>query len=485
MTTDSADLLEYCTSGSESAFRRLVESHAPMVHGVASRMLRNAPLAEEVTQSVFVILARKARSIPPGHLPGWLHNTATRESRNARRKEARRHALNHQYTQAMNLAQEPTADPSWNAITPHLDEAVARLSHEDRQLMVLRYFEQRNFHEIAAAMGCSEEACKKRSQRALNRLGNMLRERGVTAGIPAIGTAVAAFALLPPSASAASIASFAVGSASAAGGGTPSLFKLIQYMTTKHATTVAAAPAFKLLTALPPILALSAGVLWTVSQDRAIASLDREAALYQRALDLDSSRHDAGGNPGAAAPKTATAAAKPPNGRIDWKTLGANPSDLALSVAIKRRMQSMSASELMAQLDEIDKLDLGDKAALEEIVMAWLANKDPKALVERYSDRVGGPQNRQALVYAFGNWSHRNTEEAAQWLDRKVAEGVFDNSNSYRNTWGLQNYEYPVVTDMMKIDPQAAEARLEAYFQPELWPGFHQPQEKADAQDKK
>lgn len=453
MNTDSQDLPDYCATGSEAAFRRLVEWHAPMVHGVAMRMSRNASLAEEITQSVFIILARKALSIPPAHLPGWLYKTAASVSRNVTRKEARRSVFNQQYTEAMNRTL-PDSEP-WNEITPHLDEAVGKLSREDRQMMVLRYFEQRNFQEIAAVVGASEEACKKRAQRALERLGALLRKRGVMAGGPVLGTAIATFALLPPSASAASISGVALGSAGSLVTSAPSFFKLLQSMTTKQITTVAAAPAFKLLTALPPILALSAGVIWTVSQGHAIASLDSETALYQRGLDIENHR-DLGSVPGKLRPVTA----KLPVGKIDWKAFSAASNDLALSVAIKRRMQTMSPAELMAQLDEIDQLEVGNKAAMAEMVIAWLAIKDPKGLLERYAGRLSQAPYEHELAYAFSKWSSVDPGDAAEWLDRKIAGGTFDDPSLDGTNWQLRRYEILLISHLLDSDPQATTARV-------------------------
>ncbi|MDB6078005.1 MAG: hypothetical protein JWO82_1752 [Akkermansiaceae bacterium] len=464
MTSDFENLREYCRCGSERAFRSLVERHASLVHGVAVRMTRDHALAEEITQSVFIILARKAPSIPAEQLPGWLHKVAIGESRNALRKEARRHALNLQYAQSMNDADSLARE--WDvSIAPRLDDAVAKLSREDRHMMLLRYFEQRDFEEISALTGLSKEACKKRAQRALARLTELLgaAARGPAAGgtTPALAGALGSFALLSPSASAASLATIALGSTGSLASGTPSLFKLIQYMTTKQITTVTAAPAFKLLTALPPILALSIGAIWTVSQNRAIASLEHETALYQGSLDLDNRRHDFASNPGSGNSKTATATAKLINGKIDWNDLGAKPTDLALSVAVNRRMQSMSSAELTAQLDEIGKLDVSNKSSLEVMVMTWLARKDPKSLMERYASHVAGQPFQTTLVDGFENWSRGNPREAAQWLDRKVADGTFDDPTLHGDGNLLREYRMSVITHLKAIDPQAAKARLE------------------------
>src|SRR6185369_5235554 len=80
-------------------------------------------------------------------------------------------------------------------LAPILDEAIDQLAPEDRTAIILRFFEQREFHEIGAALGSHEEAARKRVNRALDKLQVRLKRRGVALSVAAVGSALAAHAV--------------------------------------------------------------------------------------------------------------------------------------------------------------------------------------------------------------------------------------------------------------------------------------------------
>src|SRR5689334_18466116 len=93
---DNALLREYLDQNSEAAFAALVTRHVNKVYSVALRHTRSPDLAGEITQAVFVILAKKSRTLGNGVvLSGWLYQTARLtavafirgEIRRARREE--------------------------------------------------------------------------------------------------------------------------------------------------------------------------------------------------------------------------------------------------------------------------------------------------------------------------------------------------------------------------------------------------------------
>ena len=144
-------------------------------------MVRDAHLAEDVTQSVFVALLQSAGQLTERPvLSGWLRRTTQNLAANAVRSDVRRRARE-QEAAAMNdlLTTEPGA--AWEGIAPHLDAALGELSEPDRDALLLRYFERKSAREMAQALGTSEEAAQKRVSRAADRLRELLAKRGVTA----------------------------------------------------------------------------------------------------------------------------------------------------------------------------------------------------------------------------------------------------------------------------------------------------------------
>jgi len=81
---------------------------------------------------------------------------------------------------------------AWLQIAPLLDTALAQLGETDHNAIVLRFFEGRNFNEVGAVLGASEDAAKKRVTRAVEKLRKFFTKRGVTFSAATIASAVSA-----------------------------------------------------------------------------------------------------------------------------------------------------------------------------------------------------------------------------------------------------------------------------------------------------
>jgi len=178
MTTDDMALLqEYARSFSDEAFAALVSRHINMVYSVALRQVGDATLAEEITQVVFIILAQKAHSLGSKTiLSGWLYRTTRFASANALTIQRRRqHREQEAYMQSCQSETE-----AWRHISPLLDDAMAKLGHQDHDAIVLRFFEDKTMRDVGVGLGLNETAARKRVNRAVEKLRNLLTRRGTT-----------------------------------------------------------------------------------------------------------------------------------------------------------------------------------------------------------------------------------------------------------------------------------------------------------------
>lgn len=231
---DIALLRAYAVENSERAFEVLVTRHLALVYSAALRQVNDPQAAQEIAQTTFLILARKAGSLRAGTvLPGWLFKTvryvAATEIRTARRRQ-------HYEREAHMESTIQTADEGhseWEQIAPLLDEAVAHLGEKDRNIVVLRFLQQKTLKEVGDVLGIDTKAAQKRAERAVDRLRHYFARRGVVLSAAALiaGLSAGAAQAAPPAGLAATLAAGAAfkGTAAAASA-TPLLHATLKFM---------------------------------------------------------------------------------------------------------------------------------------------------------------------------------------------------------------------------------------------------------------
>ena len=192
MNDDMALVREYAADNSEKAFATLVSRYVNLVHSTALRQVRDRNLAEEITQTVFIILARKAGKLDSKTvLPSWLYRTANYVS-GAAMKIQRRRERREQKAYMQTIIQESQTDLTWEQLSPLLDGAMAQLRETDRAVLVLRFFQHKNFKEVGDAIGVDERAAQKRVARALDKLRAIFTKCGASSTTAVIAGAISA-----------------------------------------------------------------------------------------------------------------------------------------------------------------------------------------------------------------------------------------------------------------------------------------------------
>lgn len=270
MKSDAELLRSYVRDRSEEAFAELVRRHLASVYsGALRRVGGDTHLAEDVSQQVFSDLARKAPTlIGRPSFSGWLyvstHWAAAEVVRKEQRRKARETEAHTMEKILSSAAPEPAAD--WSRLRPVLDELILELKDDDREALALRFFGQRSFAEIGAALRLTEDAARKRVERSVEKLRRRLIDRGVTSTAGAVAFALGeATVSAAPAGLAAQITGVAVAQATLAGAGTSLFISILNVLTSKAVTGGAV------------VLAILAGLFW---QHRTQAELRAEIASF-------------------------------------------------------------------------------------------------------------------------------------------------------------------------------------------------------------
>ena len=248
-------LCEYVDRNSESAFAEIVLRRVNLVFTVALRFTGNSEDAQDVTQAVFIILAKKAAGLRSKTiLTGWLYETTRFTAMNFLTRENRRQTREQEAY--MQSAIDQSEDKQlWQQIAPHLEEAMLRLRAADRELLAMRFYENKTGEEAAALLGIGVAAAHKRTNRAQEKLQRFFVSRGVTSTTAAIAGAVSVNSMsVAPVGLAKAISGVAVVKGAAASSSTLTLVK--------GALKIMAWTRIKTAVAVGTVALLAAGTAW-------------------------------------------------------------------------------------------------------------------------------------------------------------------------------------------------------------------------------
>jgi RNA polymerase sigma factor (sigma-70 family) len=227
MTPDSELLRRYAQTRSEDAFAELVRRHVNLVYSAALRQVNgDVHLAQDVAQTVFTDLARKAGSLARrASLTGWLYTSAYFAAAKMVRTEKRRRDREDKFMREPISETAPGAD--WEKLRPVLDDVLHELKESDRDAILLRYFENRPYAEVGTKLGLNENAARMRVDRALEKLRAVFAKRGLTTATTLASVISANAVQIAPAHLAATLTT-----ASIAAAGTGTTLTLLKIMTT-------------------------------------------------------------------------------------------------------------------------------------------------------------------------------------------------------------------------------------------------------------
>jgi len=142
--------------------------------------VRQAALAEEVTQAVFLSLAQHSvRLQGRSSLTAWLYETTRNLSINTVRSEERRRRRECEAA-TMKAIIVDESQATWHQLALHLDEAITQLKGVEREVILWRYFEHKTAEQIGVRLGLGPDAAQKRVARAMDHLRAIFAKRGFT-----------------------------------------------------------------------------------------------------------------------------------------------------------------------------------------------------------------------------------------------------------------------------------------------------------------
>ncbi|HEX2860043.1 MAG TPA: RNA polymerase sigma factor [Lacunisphaera sp.] len=450
---DDANLLrEFAVRRDEASFRLLVERRIGFVYAINLRRLRNPHLAQDATQAVFVALARKAETVARcPSLAGWLHRSSCYESRNLMRTQINRMARESEAQRlGTTVAATPDAGPP-GELEAMLDEVLNQLPEPDRDAILARFFSDRSYAEIGAALNLSENAARMRVDRALGRLREHLERRGFKS------SAVVLAGLLPACASAAVPGGLALTITHAALAGSVVVAAV-------PAALFASMNASKIIASAVGVLAVAGFVGYEMHQSSVLRdeltalrreharATDRMRGLEQQVSSLKASPGSGGSSTGtaAAAPAAASGASAAPavasappeikgvtrGAPAGWRKNGSKPDAFEVGVDANHSWGGMpSAYAKSISTDAKDAFGgMMQAVATEQYknkrvrMNGWIKTEDIAGGSGQLWLRVDGPGGGNTL--AFDNMNDRAPKGTTDWEEYSIVLDVPETATS-------------------------------------------------------
>ena len=459
-STDGELLADWLSARRERSFRLLVERHAGMVHAAARRVTGDDAAAAEVSQAVFILLARRAALLCSRPSPaGWLHITAVMQAKNLMRKNLRESKKRQQLLAEMKTTPSQDGRDGWQELRPVIDEAIASLPEKDRETVLLHFYHALSVAEIASRLGIATDAARKRLERATARLRSKLARRGYEPG-GAFGVVLMAGFAADMKASGAVIHTLSAKALAASAAQAP----------VSTATLTTAATVMKTTPFVPPVIALIAVGLWISPKWDALAAVDRK----EMSLSGMSGRASSGTTVGGGALSRVTSVEVRSGKLFAWEKVGAGMTENRISgrlvtmttiedTSLDHLLGKLSVEELVAELEEVARAEMDEisRRWIETKIFRLLIKKSPDVALSHAREKGAVARNSFVMKEALFQRAIKDPLAAAAWLDQQVAAGEFETKRLDGTNPLRTRLESALLERMFSVDPDAASSRLE------------------------
>ena len=175
----------------EKAFEEVVVLYRDKVFGLVLRMVGNREEADDLSQEVFITVLKSIHTFRgDSKFSTWLYRIASNHTKNRMKylhrraykttgelDEAAENAMTRGDAQAKGREQTPESAMAGRQIDRVVQDAIAQLDEDHREIIVLRDMEELSYEEIAEITGLAEGTVKSRLHRARTALKEHVQKR--------------------------------------------------------------------------------------------------------------------------------------------------------------------------------------------------------------------------------------------------------------------------------------------------------------------
>jgi len=181
-TESQQQLVRAAISGDIDSFGRLCTHYYASMVAIGYSMLSDHQLAEDAAQESFARALKNLKKLKtPAKFAPWLAQICRNVATDMRRARIRRTDAEHK--RSTEVADVPGRDgpgnPGRDAEALLVINAIESLDSPDRELIVLRYYNNMSYEQMAAVLSASKPAINGRLTRTKRKLARLLQRQGI------------------------------------------------------------------------------------------------------------------------------------------------------------------------------------------------------------------------------------------------------------------------------------------------------------------